>query len=636
MTAPIPRDSRFETLFAHSPFSMQLVSVDGRTLRVNRAWEALWAVSDGDGVKDWVLSGGYNLLSDPQLESKGVAALLRRAFGGEHVDIPPILYDPAELGRSGRSRWVRAGAHPLFDEAGRVVEVLVIHEDVTDRFRSERALQDSEQRLRLATDAARIGIWDWDISADAVMWTPEVYELHGMKPGTFGGTARDFADRVHPEDLAWLWPRIEQAVAEGTGFTAEFRVVLPKGGDRWLSTSGKVYRGPDERARMVGATFSIDAYKKAEAALRDSDRRKDEFLAMLAHELRNPLAPIRSAAEVLLMAEHDAARVRKASEVIARQVGHVTKLLDDLLDVSRVTRGLVALHPEPVELAHVVHNAIEQAMPLIQARGHSLQTRVSSQSVAVMGDRARLVQVVVNLLNNAARYTPHSGRIEIDLDASGSRARIVVADNGQGIEPELLPHLFDVFTQGPRNIDRSQGGLGIGLALVLRLVQLHGGSVHAHSDGKGKGSRFVIELPLAEGVTQRAPAAPAAPGPGPELRVCIVDDNRDAADTLAALVELAGHTVRVHYEARDALSSALADVQVFVIDIGLPDMDGLELGRRLKAINPRARYIVASGYAQPVDIEQSRAAGFRHHLVKPVTWDALAPLLANEASTSPA
>jgi CheY-like chemotaxis protein len=280
----------------------------------------------------------------------------------------------------------------------------------------------------------------------------------------------------------------------------------------------------------------------------------------------------------------------------------------------------------------MLQKAIEQAMPQLQARGHSLQIRLPSQDVTMMGDRARLVQVVVTLLNNAARYTPPSGRIEIDIDASGSRARIAVADSGQGIEPELLPHLFDVFTQGPRNIDRSQGGLGIGLALVLRLVQLHGGSVSAHSDGKGKGTLFVIDLPLAADVPNPAPTAPAAPGPGPRIRVCIVDENRDAADTLAALVELAGHAAQVHYDARGALSSALADVQVFVIDIGLPDMDGLELGRRLKAINPQARYIVASGYAQPSNFEQSRAAGFRHHLVKPVTWDTLAPLLANEIS----
>ncbi len=635
MTDSFLSGSRFETLFAHAPFSMQLASVDGRTLRVNRAWETLWDVRDGDGVKEWVLGGDYNLLTDPQLEAKGVTPLLKRAFAGEAVSFPPILYDPAELGRSGRARWVQAGAHPLRDEAGKVVEVMLIHEDVTDRFQSERALKDSEQRLRLATDAARIGIWDWDIDRDVVTWTPEVYELHGMAAGTFGGHASDFAGRVHPDDVADVWARIQRAMTPEGGFSAEFRVMLPQGGERWLSTSGRVYHGLDGGRRMVGATFSIDPYKKAEAALLESDRRKDEFLAMLAHELRNPLAPIRSAAEVLLMSAHDEQRTRKASDVIARQVGHVTKLVDDLLDVSRVTRGLVSLHSETVEIAQVVQNAIEQAMPLLQARNHALQTRMAPGHLAVRGDRARLIQVVVNLLSNAARYTPMGGSIVVDVALAGRCVRIEVADNGQGIEPSLLPHVFGLFTQGPRGIDRSQGGLGIGLPLVHRLVELHGGTVRAHSEGPGRGSRFTVELPVID--TEPAPTRdPAAVRAASKRRVCIVDDNQDAADTLAQLVELAGHEVAVCYDAASALGIAVEEQDIFVIDIGLPDINGLELGRRLMQINPAALYIVASGYGQAADVELSRAAGFRHHLVKPLDWNALAPLLAWESAPHPA
>ncbi len=393
-----------------------------------------------------------------------------------------------------------------------------------------------------------------------------------------------------------------------------------------MSTSGKVYRGPDGGKRMVGATFSIDPYKKAEAALREGDRRKDEFLAMLAHELRNPLAPIRSAAEILLMSAHDERRTRKASEVIARQVDHVTKLVADLLDVSRVTRGLVSLQSETVEIAQVVQNAIEQAMPLLQARNHSLRTRMASLPIAVRGDRARLIQVVVNLLSNSARYTPPAGTIDVDVTLAEGHARIEVSDSGQGIEPELLPHVFELLTQGPRGIDRSQGGLGIGLTLVRRLVELHGGRVYGHSEGRGRGSRFTVELPVvrAEPIPAREPTPVRTTT---RRRVCIIDDNRDAADTLAALVELAGHEVAVCYDAASALEAAVAAHDIFVIDIGLPDLDGLELGRRLMAIHPAARYIVASGYGQPADLELSRAAGFRHHLVKPLSWEVLAPLL---------
>ena len=629
-------DARFETLFVHAPFSMQLLAADGRTLRVNAAWERLWGVDDGDGVKEWILGGGYNVLTDPQLEAKGVTPLLRRALAGESVEIEPILYDPAELGRAGRARWVRATARPILGPGGEVREVMLIHEDVTERFRSERALEESEQRLRLATDAARIGIWDWDIDRDVVSWTPEVYALHGLAPGTFGGTSEAFAARVHPEDRPGLWSRIQQAVAGETGFNSEFRVSLPEGGDRWLSTSSRVYRGADGGKRMVGATFSIDPYKKAEHALRELDQRKDEFLAMLAHELRNPLAPIRTASETMLMAPDDLEVSRRASRIIARQVSHVTKLVDDLLDVSRVTRGLVTLTPEPADLPGVVHAAIEQATPLVQARRHTLRTSMGPSALVVRGDRARLIQIVVNLLNNSARYTPEGGVIEVALARENGEAVITVADNGQGIDAELLPRVFELFTQGRQALARSSGGLGIGLALVRRLAELHGGRVEAHSEGPGRGSRFTVRLPLAQ-----EPAA--APGSGPagiprsRLQVVIVDDNMDAADTLAQLLDLAGHEAHVCYDAASAEGSPfVTQADVFLLDIGLPDLDGLELGRRLKQRNPRARFIAASGYGQSSDIARSQAAGFDHHLVKPITFEALVAVFAASREGEPA
>ena len=627
-------DARFETLFAQSPFSMQLLAADGRTLRVNRAWETLWQVTDADGVKAWVLSGQYNVLEDPQLAAKGVTPLLRRAFAGETVPIPPIRYDPGELGRPGRARWVRATAHPLVDALGKVAEVMLIHEDVTEQVESERALLESEQRLRLATDAASIGIWDWDIDRDVVTWTPEVYALHGLAPGTFGGKAADFAARLHPEDLAHVWQRIQDAVRNQSGFSAEFRVTLPEGGDRWLSTSSRVYRGSDGGLRMVGATFSIDAFKKAEAALRESDRRKDEFLAMLAHELRNPLAPIRSAAEVLLVAAHDERRARKASEVIVRQVGHVTQLVDDLLDVSRVTRGLVRLREETLDLATVLQAAFEQAGPLMEARSHSLRKALPPSPLFVKGDRARLVQVAVNLLANAARYTPPGGLIEVELRREADVAAFTVRDNGQGIDAAFLPRVFDLFSQGPRELDRSQGGLGIGLALVRRLLDLHGGSVRAESAGPGRGSAFTVELPLVDhaGGTVAAPLQAAPGSPVVPRSVMLVDDNRDGAETLAELLTLAGHSVAVHHDAASALACpTTAKTDVFLLDIGLPDLDGLELARRLRERRPDAIFAIMSGYGQPSDIEMTRRAGFRHHIVKPVDREALDALLRDSA-----
>jgi signal transduction histidine kinase len=272
-------------------------------------------------------------------------------------------------------------------------------------------------------------------------------------------------------------------------------VLLPDGKTRWLSTWAQVQRGAPGGTLMVGATLSIDAYKNAEAALREADRRKDEFLAMLAHELRNPLAPIGSAAQLLRMGIDDPQKVRRASEVIHRQVAHITKLVDDLLDVSRVTRGIVRLERAAVDLREVLDAAVEQVQSLIDARGHHLQRAVAGE-VRVTGDRARLVQVVANLLNNAARYTPPGGHIQLTLAAEGEWAVIRVADDGRGIEPEVLPRLFELFSQGSPPPGEAASGLGIGLALTRRLAQLHGGSATAESAGHGRGSTFTVKLPM--------------------------------------------------------------------------------------------------------------------------------------------
>jgi PAS domain S-box-containing protein len=487
-------ERRFETLFQQAPFSLQLLSVEGRTLRVNRAWELLWGANDANGIKQYVLDE-YNVFEDPQLQASGVSADLRRAVAGESVELPTIYYDPAKLGRAGRARWVRAFAHPVKEEDGSVREVMLIHEDITDRVEADTALRRSEERLRLALLAGNIGTWEWDVERDVVTWSDEVYALHAMEIGSFGGTAGDFARLVHPDDRAEMWRRIDSAIARGSGFSADFRVVLADGRTRWLSTWAQIHRpGGGQGPRMIGATLSIDAYKNAEAALREADKRKDEFLAMLAHELRNPLAPISSAAQLLRMGLADPAKVQRASDVITRQVNHITKLVDDLLDVSRVTRGLIRLDQARVDLSGVVDAAIEQTLPHFEARGHALQRHADGSDVFVRGDRARLIQIVANVLNNASRYTPPGGRITVELRAEGPTAAIRVSDTGQGIEPELLPRVFELFTQGERPPD-ALGGLGIGLSLVRRLTQLHGGTVHAESEGPGRGSTFIIRLP---------------------------------------------------------------------------------------------------------------------------------------------
>jgi PAS domain S-box-containing protein len=363
-------------------------------------------------------------------------------------------------------------------------------------------------------------------------------------------------------------------------------------------------------------------------------RAKDEFLAMLAHELRNPLAPIGAAAELLQIMTLDEKRVRQTSQVISRQVRHMTALVDDLLDVSRLTRGLVDLELAPLDIRHIVADAVEQVTPLIRARRHHLALRLPPDSTKVSGDRKRLIQVVANILNNAAKYTPEGGNIVLSVAVQAAHVAIEVEDNGIGMEPGLASRAFDLFAQAERTPDRSSGGLGLGLALVKSLTELHGGWVSCQSPGLGQGSTFSIYLPR-QMENQAEPDRPhgertiqeAAP-----LRILVVDDNEDAASMIAMLLDTLGHQVTVEHSSRKALERARqATPQVCILDIGLPEMDGFELAKRLRAQpeTANALLIAVTGYGQDQDRKQTRAAGFDHHLVKPVDINQLSALLAD-------
>jgi signal transduction histidine kinase/DNA-binding response OmpR family regulator len=367
--------------------------------------------------------------------------------------------------------------------------------------------------------------------------------------------------------------------------------------------------------------------------IQQADRQKNEFLSMLAHELRNPLAPIRNAVAVLRLHKNQEHRVQWAEDVIDRQVTHLVRLVDDLLDVSRITQGKIRLEMECLDAAAVVHSAVETSRPLIEAGGHELEVDLPDEPLFIQGDRARIAQVLSNLLNNAAKYTAAGGKLRISADREGADAVIQVRDTGVGIAPDMLERVFDLFTQVDHSLDRAQGGLGIGLTLVRRLVELHGGTVSAASGGPGQGSEFTVRLPAATPASDQSPgetnSTRSATRTG-SLRSLVVDDNTDSADSLAQLLRLSGHRVEVAYDGLAAVDAANTFLpEAAVLDLGLPGLDGFELAARLREdfLADELLLVALSGYGRSEDIRRASEAGFQHHFVKPVDLNALLKVL---------
>jgi signal transduction histidine kinase len=404
--------------------------------------------------------------------------------------------------------------------------------------------------------------------------------------------------------------------------------------------SERLNRELEQRVAERTAELESSTAKQIELTeqLREADRRKDEFLAFLAHELRNPLAPIVNAAGILRLKVADDPDLNWCREVIERQAGQLTRLVDDLLDVSRITRGNITLRREPVNVAAIVAAAVETCRPMIDLRRHVLSVRVPQQPLVVNGDPARLTQIVANLLNNAAKYQDEGGRIELAVDADRLDVVLTVKDAGIGIAPEMLPLVFDLFSQVAASRHRSDDGLGIGLALVKKLTELHGGTIEAKSGGLQRGSEFVVRIPRLAGTEQSkgvGAAGTAATSFGsPPVRILVVDDNRDAADSLATLLRLGGHHVSVAHDGPRALELAVAErPEVVFLDLGMPGMDGYEVCRRARALGLSDTQIIAvSGYGQARDLRQCEDAGFDGHSVKPIELAEVLRLLARRST----
>jgi PAS domain S-box-containing protein len=660
---------------------------------------------------------------------------------------------------------------PLRDQRGRVVGLIGTSRDITDRKRIEDALRQSEQRLRLALDAGRMGTWTMDLRTGDATWDASMRRIFGVGPELSVRFPDILQQVVHPDDRAYVEGTVERALAPGSDgrYLAEYRILRrdgavrrvlvtgqaafvgdgpgrapvrmvgtiadvtehreieralresearfqqlveslpqlvwacrPEGYCDYLSPQWQAYTGqsesvhyglgwgdalhPDDRERTLacwndamegrgvydleyrlrradgvyrwfharavalrdmdgrivrwfGTSTDVHDRKLAEEALQEADQRKDEFMAMLAHELRNPLAPVRTAVEVINLSGDDADKARQMRDMIERQVTHMARLLDDLLDVSRIARGKVQLRMERCDLVAIVRNVTEDYRPIFTAGGLTLGAALPAGPLWAQGDVTRLAQVIGNLLGNASKFSQPGGHVGVSLEADARGAVIAVRDNGLGIEPAMLARVFEPFVQADLGMDRNQGGLGLGLALVRGVVELHGGTVEARSDGIGHGATFLLRLPLASPKASASASAGPTPAngetqPGARLRILIIEDNRDTADSLQELLTLLGHEAEAAYAGPAALELAPRfRPDVVLCDIGLPGLDGFEVARALRQhpATQRAYLVAQTGYGQDEDRRRTRAAGFDQHLRKPVELDELQRLLATVA-----
>jgi PAS domain S-box-containing protein len=577
--------------------------------------------------------GGDQLreLLHPEDAERHMATLRNAAGNGWHSEfriIRPVDGEVAWL-----EEWADATTDPQTGKLGMAGLVW----DVSDRKNAELRVQEGDVRFRALVQSVRdYAILMLDPKGYVIEWTEGAERVKGYKAEDVLG--KHFAMFFTPEDVAADAPARELAEATANGRAERYSWRVRKDGSRfWGHEIATAVRGPaGELLGFTKISRDLTESKRAEEALREADRRKDEFLATLAHELRNPLAPIRNGLQIVRLVGQADARLRGTVDMMDRQLTHLVRLVDDLLDVGRISSGKLQLRQQPVALADVLAGSVEAARGLIDAHRHDLAMDIAAPDLRLHGDPDRLTQVFSNLLSNAAKYTEPGGQLRLLVRSEDGEAVVSVIDNGIGIPPADLEHVFDLFSQVRAHQGRSEGGLGIGLSLVRNLVMLHGGSVSAESAGSGTGSCFTVRLPLMADAGPRELPPPPAEDASPKLRILVVDDNADAANSLAALLELQGHAVAVAHDGEDGIARAQAfQPDVAILDIGMPRMNGVEAARRLRRLpgGDRLLLLALTGLGQASDRERTREAGFDRHLVKPLNLALLSGLLAERAGT---
>jgi PAS domain S-box-containing protein len=544
--------------------------------------------------------------------------------------------------KDGRSLILAAKMQLVRGEDG-IERVLESARDITDRKQAEAVLGESEERFRLAVDSAQLGVWDFDALSGRLDWSPRCKAIFGV-PLDMTMSYEAFLQAVHPEDRRRTEELVQRALAQPGGpYISEYRYILPDGTVRWIAARGEARFGEVDgtlrAVRMLGTVLDITERKRAEEALHEANRKRSEFIGVLSHELRNPLAPIRNALHILRHAPEGSDHASLAKVIIERQTNQLTKLVDDLLDITRMSRGKIQLRRRRIDLTALVRHAVEDHRPVYDSRHIALNLRVDVAPLWIDADATRITQIIGNLLQNAVKFTNAHGHVAVSVErAVPSRASIRIADDGFGIAPEVLPRIFEQFTQADESLHRSFGGLGLGLALVKGLVDRHGGRVEARSHGLGRGSEFTVTLPLVADVTAAPNVSPAARRMRTaRRRVLVIEDSVDTAETLREALVMGHHEVAVAHDGEEGLATArVLKPDVILCDIGLPGLDGYEVARRIRAdptLSPRL--IALTGYALPEDQRRAFEAGFHQYLAKPFEIAELEEVLA-KATAQPA
>lgn len=618
-------ERRFKTLAGSAPVGIFETDAEGNCLYVNDRWCQMAGMT-----ADMARGKGWATALHPEDRDRIFEEWYAAANGGQEFAGVYRFRTPA-----GEVTWLSGRAVTLRDERGKIGGYIGTITDISELKRTEEALHRASQRLTSLVDNTPLAVVEWDSDFRISRWSGAAERVFGWNAAEMVGKRINDVRLVYDEDwdtvratMARLLDGNNQYVASGNrNWTRDGRVIDCEWYNSILS---------DEVGRMeavLSLVLDVTDRKRAEAELREADRRKDEFLATLAHELRNPLAPIRNAVQILKTQGPPAHALVWARGIIDRQVDQMARLLDDLLDVSRITRGHIPLRYEPSELTAIVQSAVETSRPHIAERNHELTITLPKEPIFIEGDRSRLAQVFLNLLTNAARYTNPGGHIRLTAERQGNEVVVSVKDSGIGIPTNQLTRVFEMFTQVNHDPDRSQEGLGIGLTLAKRLIELHGGSVEARSEGPGRGSEFIVRLPVvAEPSGRPASGAPEeSPVAGSSLRVLIVDDNRISADSLSMVLRIEGYETRLAYDGVQGV--ALAEEfrpHVVLLDLGLPKLSGYEVCREIR-LRPWAKQtviIAQTGWAQEEVRQRTREAGFDHHMVKPLDPPVLLKLLA--------